>query len=259
MAKRPRPKSFNDSRLRGLEVGLRDHPKKGPIADGICRSLVRGLLIYFSSPERRKDLDKIFIDVIEDALLDEAQRLNTELAAADDINVASNRVHEMINELLKHPSYDVLAEEIQRLLPLFETYPYFDDDELRKQDWLRVNVLRILAELFEGSKCQLRQATTSEPGLCHRRKDVPGSEEIREWSKKSGTLQVLFHILAYHHGSTYDTVKEHYERPQGRRSPSNKGPQPPKRKSRRILIGQKKKGSPPRVVFSDIDPPTPEK
>lgn len=243
MAKRARPKPFDESRLRANEFTSKTYV--GTIPEQVCRGLVRGLLEYFSMPERREILGKVFHAVIEDALIGEADRLQDMDSA-----IVSDHVPNVIKNLATHPSYDVLAEECTRLLPVLKGYSSLKG-QLSRATWLKSNLPKILTSLFEASRCPLLQASPEEPFLCHRRTNMPSDREISSWAeKRKGELDVAFCILAHHHGSSYDIVRERYKRPEGRRSPSNKGPLPPKRKRLRTLIAQKKKDSKPRIFYS---------
>jgi hypothetical protein len=220
--KTPRRRLVDETRLRPIAHNAA-YPNKQDIPHWIARGMVRGLLMFFSMPRRGPRVDRISLQVIEDALLSATEHWRSGLVdesqyTNEQVRRMASAVPDIIESLLLHPSEDVISEESNRLISLFKGYTSLRGQAARLR-WLKRALPEILPQLLRWSRCPLQ------PPDCPRRTDMPADKELKQWAEKNGSRHVIFHLLAHHHGSTHSAVKDHFHRHRPRRSPGSRPPQ----------------------------------
>jgi len=224
MARKPRiiPNELIDkSRLRQNFYNP-ECPSGPDIPHWKVRGLVRGLLSYFSLPSRWRALARPYLDVLEQTLLASVERSGASDFAEirdgnsnDLVNLFAASVPDLVKSLLDHPSWPVLAEESNRLLPELEGYHSIQGNgrNIKRTEWLENHLSAILEALMQQSACSWMD--------CPRVTTVPDRVKLQEWAEINSTGDLRFHILAHHHGSSYSVVRDRFNRrtPRKRQKP----------------------------------------
>jgi len=196
------------------------YPQKQDIPFKVVHGLVRGLILYYSRPARRRNADGIHLDRLEEALLAWIEGIATRKATGnkrwydnDSITSFANTIPEIMTVLLQHPSPIILQHQVKWLVQELKKYSsilkaHEMNSERDRNKWVQKHLPRILDKLLLVSRC---------PQInCPRATNVPAPETLKEWTYKSGVKGLCFHILAHFHGSTFRTVQRRFRSPSSR-------------------------------------------
>lgn len=189
------------------DMANQEYSWKGSIPHPLVRALIRGLLVYFSIPARRRKADEQAKDWQENGLMELIDRIAEEGAWTseksyndEEVNRSSSCITTALKGLLRHPHPLALAPESDWLCEQLAPYGKLRSVERMRIQWLSKELPSLLRALNQRSRCGW---TT-----CPRRTTIPDSHELSKWASTGRTIgTVRLHILAHFHGSTSETVK----------------------------------------------------
>ncbi len=191
------------------------YPRGRGLPQEAVRGLVRGLLLYYSQPARRRGADAIHFDRLEMCLLTWLEeQANPSMAGRTRpprtyartysnaaVNCIADRVPEAIKILLRHPSPLVLMHESEWLRQELVQYAALPKDFKKRLTWVQKRWPHLSYGLLRVSRCPRRD--------CPREDTVPDRDILAKWLEDDGLgpRALTFHILAHYHNATYNTVK----------------------------------------------------
>lgn len=225
MAHRPRKRHTKDSWVD--QYRLHRHEKypvtSSVVPSALIRVLIRGILLHFSRPARRRRSDQVGLDWQEEGLLelidhmakedtwsrrvDSGDKEANQSISREEVNQYASRVSAALDKMLRHPHPRALAQASDWLDEQLAPYGQLRSEQ--RVPWLRKNLRRLLRELLFGSRCGRL--------YCPRNTTVPSDTKLEKWALPHGILStppmIRHHILAHFHGSTFYTVKRNLSLP----------------------------------------------
>ena len=181
------------------------YSSEGSVTHSLVRALIRGLLVYYSKPGRRRVAESYGLDWQEDGLLDLIKQLSPKRRKAhktsygnDQVNQNANCITKKLESLLHHPHPLALAPESDWIIE--QLAPYKDNSSIRRLDWLKTELPSLLRGLNARSRCGYL--------YCPRHTKPLDIATLEAWVYPKDTIgNIRLHILAYFHGSTFETVR----------------------------------------------------
>jgi hypothetical protein len=207
MALRPRNRHIHDSWADHFreDMASQEYSSKRSIPHPLARALVRGLLVYYSIPARRRKADQQAMDWQEYGLMELINRIAAEDTWTPDksynnelVNRFSSRITKELENLLRHPHPLALAPESDWLCEQLTSYGKLESG--RRIPWLKRELPKLLRGLNERSRCGRLS--------CPRRTTIPDIHGLEKWALPHSTIGTIrLHVLAHFHGSTFETVR----------------------------------------------------
>ena len=122
-------------------------------------------------------------------------------------------IHEvpyLVTDLVQHPSPYILSLESKWLAQELAEYRTLPKKDIKKRlNWIERKFYRRDSKRAYGLLGGLVRVTRCPRTDCKRQTKMPTHDDLEAWTYRagSGVKELSFHILAYYHGSTYQTVK----------------------------------------------------
>ena len=238
MSRPPRILPIDESRLRkpGYDspgvLGARasGYPSKPDLPYWTVHALIEGVLTFLDKPVQRLDMRRVSGDVLVNALL---RAVEVEAASKtaepncgytkEQVRRLAEKVREVMQSQLHHPSRNTLAAESAWLLPQLAGYGSIqgvgEQLTIKREKWLVEHLPALLHGLLLEHVCPVMK--------CPSRTTAPNKQDLEDWTEKNSIGEVRLHILAYYHGCTPSVVKERIHRPAPRRKTGRKPPTAP--------------------------------
>ena len=167
-----------------LDAYRRQHTQRYQVSPNIppklFRGVLRGILIYFTQPARRRKAERFHLDILEECLLAYVETnigprpIRERTYSNEEVGRFANDTLSIIATLFKHPSPIILRHESRWILQELTNY---SGDSLRPRlKWLKQRSRRILVGLNRITRC---------PSLdCERETSLPSDDLLAKWASQ---------------------------------------------------------------------------
>jgi hypothetical protein len=224
MPRLPRTVHLHDSIVNELATHLwrtQAYSLKRDLPHQLVNGLVFGLLAHFSRPMMRRRAHGIHWDRLANCLLAwidtkrsliPTGRKRQKCTDADKqiIRRIMSEVPNIVTDLVQHPSPYILKIESAWLAQVLEEYGTLPKKDVDKRlHWIEEKLQPRDPKRAYGLLGGLVRVTRCPRTDCKRQTKVPTRDTLETWAHlaRSGVRELSFHILAYYHGSTCNTVK----------------------------------------------------